>query len=102
MQCFRLLKLPRILIGCCSHYLERIFFVSLNVQAVSLYLIGNEVSDEECLKKVGLSAVPADACSTAQKAVGYICRYNGGRGALREFAEHIFLLMEKVVNSCQK
>ncbi|KAK1341320.1 hypothetical protein QTO34_017724 [Cnephaeus nilssonii] len=64
--------------------------------------LGNEVSDEECLKKVGLSAVPADACSTAQKAVGYICKCNGGRGALREFAEHIFLLMEKVVNSCQK
>ncbi|KAF6339104.1 cytidine monophosphate N-acetylneuraminic acid synthetase [Rhinolophus ferrumequinum] len=64
--------------------------------------LGNEVSDEECLKKVGLSGVPADACSTAQKAVGYICKCNGGRGALREFAEHIFLLMEKVINSCQK
>ncbi|KAK2491450.1 hypothetical protein MC885_009338 [Smutsia gigantea] len=64
--------------------------------------LGNEVSDEECLKKVGLSGVPADACSNAQKAVGYICKCNGGRGALREFAEHIFLLMEKVINSCQK
>nr|KAF6360212.1 hypothetical protein mMyoMyo1_011164 [Myotis myotis] len=64
--------------------------------------LGNEVSGEECLKKVGLSAVPADACSTAQKAVGYICKCNGGRGALREFAEHISLLMEKVVNSCPK
>jgi len=65
-------------------------------------LIGNEVSDEECLKKVGLSGVPADACAAAQKAVGYICKSSGGRGALREFAEHIFLLMEKVINSCQK
>nr|XP_019815482.1 PREDICTED: N-acylneuraminate cytidylyltransferase [Bos indicus] len=64
--------------------------------------LGNEVSDEECLKKVGLSGVPADACAAAQKAVGYICKSSGGRGALREFAEHIFLLMEKVINSCQK
>ncbi|XP_012496431.1 PREDICTED: N-acylneuraminate cytidylyltransferase [Propithecus coquereli] len=64
--------------------------------------IGNEVSDEECLKRVGLSGSPADACSTAQKAVGYICKCYGGRGAIREFAEHIFLLMEKVNNSCQK
>lgn len=58
--------------------------------------LGNEVSDEECLKRVGLSAVPADACSGAQKAVGYICKCNGGRGAIREFAEHIFLLIEKL------
>lgn len=36
--------------------------------------LGNEVSDEECLKKVGLSGVPADACAAAQKAVGYICK----------------------------
>lgn len=64
--------------------------------------LGNEVSDEECLKRVGLSGSPADACSTAQKAVGYICKCYGGRGAIREFAEHIFLLMEKVNNSCQK
>ncbi|XP_072509627.1 N-acylneuraminate cytidylyltransferase [Notamacropus eugenii] len=63
--------------------------------------LGNEVSDEECLKKAGMSGVPADACSIAQKASGYICKCSGGRGAIREFAEHIFLLMEKV-NSCQK
>lgn len=43
-----------------------------------------------------MSGVPADACATAQKAAGYICKSNGGRGAIREFAEHIFLLMEKV------
>uniref|UniRef100_G1QG43 N-acylneuraminate cytidylyltransferase n=1 Tax=Myotis lucifugus TaxID=59463 RepID=G1QG43_MYOLU len=64
--------------------------------------LGNEVSDEECLQQAGLSAVPADACSTAQKAVGCVYKCNGGRGALQELAEHIFLIMEKVVNSCQK
>lgn len=78
------------------------YSLSLIYSPVFLVLVGNEVSDEECLKKAGLSGVPADACSTAQKAVGYICKSNGGRGALREFAEHIFLLMEKVINSCQK
>ncbi|CAM4447239.1 N-acylneuraminate cytidylyltransferase [Lepidochelys kempii] len=58
--------------------------------------LGNEESDVDCLKKAGMSGVPADACATAQKAAGYICKSNGGRGAIREFAEHIFLLMEKV------
>ncbi|XP_053113322.1 N-acylneuraminate cytidylyltransferase isoform X2 [Hemicordylus capensis] len=58
--------------------------------------LGNEESDVECLKKAGMSAVPADGCPAAQKATSYICKCNGGRGAIREFAEHIFLLMEKV------
>jgi 3-deoxy-D-manno-octulosonate 8-phosphate phosphatase KdsC-like HAD superfamily phosphatase len=81
----------------CIVLLERSAFI-----VNGLCLTGNEVSDEECLKRVGLSAVPADACSGAQKAVGYICKCSGGRGAIREFAEHIFLLIEKVNNSCQK
>ncbi|XP_057261176.1 N-acylneuraminate cytidylyltransferase isoform X2 [Pezoporus wallicus] len=63
--------------------------------------LGNEESDVECLKKAGMSGVPADACVVAQKAAGYICKSNGGCGAVREFAEHIFLLLEKV-NSSRK
>lgn len=55
----------------------------------------------ECLKKAGISGVPADACALAQKAAGYICKSSGGCGAVREFAEHIFLLLEKV-NSARK
>ncbi|XP_051494361.1 N-acylneuraminate cytidylyltransferase [Apus apus] len=63
--------------------------------------LGNEESDVECLKKAGMSGVPADACAVAQKAAGYICKSSGGCGAVREFAEHIFLLLEKV-NSARK
>ncbi|KAF2975683.1 hypothetical protein EK904_014154, partial [Melospiza melodia maxima] len=63
--------------------------------------LGNEESDVECLKQAGMSAVPADACTAAQKAAGYICKSRGGCGAVREFAEHIFLLLEKV-NSARK
>lgn len=55
----------------------------------------------ECLKQAGMSGVPADACTAAQKAAGYICKSRGGCGAVREFAEHIFLLLEKV-NSARK
>ncbi|XP_038011058.1 N-acylneuraminate cytidylyltransferase isoform X2 [Motacilla alba alba] len=63
--------------------------------------LGNEESDVECLKQAGMSGVPADACAAAQKAAGYICKSRGGCGAVREFAEHIFLLLEKV-NSARK
>lgn len=58
-------------------------------------LVGNEESDVECLKKAGISGVPADACTAAQHAVGFICKCSGGRGAIREFAEHILLLTER-------
>ncbi|XP_066175701.1 N-acylneuraminate cytidylyltransferase [Sylvia atricapilla] len=63
--------------------------------------LGNEESDVECLKQAGMSGVPADGCAAAQKAAGYICKSRGGCGAVREFAEHIFLLLEKV-NSARK
>lgn len=69
--------------------------------SVIFFSIGNEESDVECLKKAGMSGVPADACVVAQKAAGYICKSSGGCGAVREFAEHIFLLLEKV-NSARK
>ncbi|XP_019371210.1 PREDICTED: N-acylneuraminate cytidylyltransferase [Gavialis gangeticus] len=57
--------------------------------------LGNEESDVECLKKAGTSGAPADACTAAQHAVGFICKCSGGRGAIREFAEHILLLTER-------
>uniref|UniRef100_A0A8C8ST38 N-acylneuraminate cytidylyltransferase n=1 Tax=Pelusios castaneus TaxID=367368 RepID=A0A8C8ST38_9SAUR len=64
--------------------------------------LGNEEADVECLKKAGMSAVPADACGAAQKTAGYICKCKGGRGAIRELADHIFLLMEKVNSTGMK
>lgn len=43
---------------------------------------GNEVFDEECLKRVGLSGVFVDVCFIVQKVVGYICKCNGGCGVI--------------------
>uniref|UniRef100_A0A2K6G7V9 N-acylneuraminate cytidylyltransferase n=1 Tax=Propithecus coquereli TaxID=379532 RepID=A0A2K6G7V9_PROCO len=72
------------------------------IEVLELGICQSSNNISSLLNTVGLSGSPADACSTAQKAVGYICKCYGGRGAIREFAEHIFLLMEKVNNSCQK
>ena len=49
--------------------------------------IGDDISDLECLKYVGLSACPADAVKTVHSCVGYICNCTGGRGAVREFID---------------
>ncbi|XP_036376344.1 N-acylneuraminate cytidylyltransferase A [Megalops cyprinoides] len=57
--------------------------------------LGNDEPDVECLNLAGLSAVPLDAPLVALNAAKYACRSPAGRGAVREFAEHILLLKKK-------
>jgi 3-deoxy-D-manno-octulosonate 8-phosphate phosphatase (KDO 8-P phosphatase) len=51
--------------------------------------MGDDVNDVPLLKKVGLSACPADAVPEAQAAVHFVTRAPGGRGAVRELCELI-------------
>ena len=51
--------------------------------------IGDDVNDLELLKKVGLSATPADGITDAKKICNYICKSKGGEGAFRELADLI-------------
>ncbi|MES2796590.1 MAG: HAD-IIIA family hydrolase [Bacteroidota bacterium] len=51
--------------------------------------IGDDMNDVEILKMVGLSACPSDAFNQVKNHVDFICEYEGGKGAFREFAELI-------------
>ncbi|HKW86617.1 MAG TPA: HAD-IIIA family hydrolase [Nitrospiraceae bacterium] len=51
--------------------------------------IGDDVNDLEALKAVGFSAAPADAMPPVLRAVDYVCRKQGGEGAVREVADLI-------------
>jgi YrbI family 3-deoxy-D-manno-octulosonate 8-phosphate phosphatase len=51
--------------------------------------IGDDVNDIEALKAVGLSAAPADGLPQVVGIVDYVCRQQGGEGAVREIAEMI-------------
>ena len=51
--------------------------------------IGDDVNDLESLCAVGFSAAPADGMPVVCDAVDYVCRKNGGEGAVRELAEMI-------------
>lgn len=53
--------------------------------------IGDDVNDIEALKAVGLSAAPADGLPQVVGIVDYVCRQQGGEGAVRELAEMILL-----------
>lgn len=64
--------------------------------------MGNDEIDVNCLNVAGLSAVPSDAPTVAVNAAKYICRAPGGRGAVREFAEHILLQKRKAKSQLEQ
>lgn len=49
--------------------------------------IGDDLNDLECMRYCGCTACPADAVPEVLEAVDYVCKRNGGRGAVREFIE---------------
>ncbi|XP_063049893.1 N-acylneuraminate cytidylyltransferase-like, partial [Engraulis encrasicolus] len=57
--------------------------------------MGNDEPDVQCLNLAGLSAVPVDGPLVSLNAAKYACHSAAGRGAVREFAEHILLLKTK-------
>ena len=58
-----------------------------NVDAKQAAYIGNDINDLECLSHVEVAVIPADAHPSVIKAATWILQHNGGRGAIREFAD---------------
>ena len=51
--------------------------------------IGDDLPDIDILKNVRFSACPKDAVDNVKKICNYICKKNGGDGAVREFVEKV-------------
>ncbi len=51
--------------------------------------MGDDVNDVPLLRRVGLSAAPADAYPDVLGAVRFVSRFPGGRGAVRELCDLI-------------
>ena len=49
----------------------------------------SEINDIEIMKSVGFSATPSDGIIQLQKISNYVCKFKGGDGAFREFADVI-------------
>jgi 3-deoxy-D-manno-octulosonate 8-phosphate phosphatase (KDO 8-P phosphatase) len=60
-----------------------------NLTDANISYIGDDEFDLPVLERVGFSAAPADAVSLVRKRVHYVCRRNGGRGAVREIIDMI-------------
>ena len=74
--------------GCDDKLPELIQWLQKNsIDAKQAAYIGNDINDLECLSHVGVVAIPADAHHSVVAAATWILQHNGGRGAIREFAD---------------
>ena len=51
--------------------------------------IGDDINDISCMTYVGFSGCPKDAVEEVKEIADYICCFDGGRGAVRDFIEEI-------------
>lgn len=58
-----------------------------DVSPKEIAYIGDDENDLECMSFCGLTACPADALDVVRESVDYVCRREGGRGAVREFID---------------
>ena len=65
---------------------------SLGIQAEEIAYIGDDLNDLECMQYVGLTGCPNDAVEPIRRICDYVCRQDGGRGAVREFIDYIAAL----------
>lgn len=57
----------------------------LGAKPEEIAYIGDDVNDLDCIRYCGYSACPADAVPEVLDSVNYVCKRDGGRGAVREF-----------------
>lgn len=60
-----------------------------NASSEEIAYVGDDLNDLECIRYCGFSACPADAISEIAKEVDYICKHNGGRGAVRDLIDKL-------------
>lgn len=59
----------------------------LGIELINVAYIGDDINDEELMKKVGLSACPADAVARIKMVSNIILTAKGGEGCIREFID---------------
>ena len=62
---------------------------TLGLEAENIAYIGDDSNDLDCIRYCGFSACPHDAVPDVLDAVSYVCKRDGGRGAVREFIEKL-------------
>jgi len=67
-----------------------------NISLENVAYIGDDLGDLECIQHAGVSFCPADAVSEILKQTDYICKFEGGAGAVREVCELVLAINARV------
>lgn len=59
----------------------------LRLEASAAAVMGDDLPDLPLMRMAGLALAPADAVAEVKRAVGWVSRFDGGRGAVREAIE---------------
>lgn len=84
------LKLTEVAKGCTEKDAALRSFAERNHLALTdICFMGDDVNDLAALKIAGVSAAPADARAAVLSQVSFVCKKNGGNGAVRELIDAI-------------
>ncbi len=64
-----------------------------NAAPEEIAYIGDDLNDLDCMHYCGCTGCPADAVEEVLQTAKYICKHNGGQGAVREFVSHILRIL---------
>ena len=63
------------------------FLTSYGYEKQEVAYIGDDINDLEAMSLCGIVGCPGDSVPEVKKAADYICKNNGGHGAVREFID---------------
>lgn len=65
------------------------WLTELNLSWEDLAYVGDDLNDLEVIRRVGISACPADATRRVREQADVVLRRDGGKGCIREFLEEV-------------
>ena len=77
----------------------------LNAQGAALEevcYIGDDINDLQCMKNVGVSMCPSDACEEVKEVSDYVALVRGGHGAVRDCMKTLLANMQKWEEAYEK
>ena len=85
------LKITRVSLGSNSKLeILKKWCEELTITLDEVAYMGDDLNDVKVMKEVGFVACPNDAVDEVKDIANFICKKNGGEGAVREFCEYIY------------
>ncbi|XP_071509478.1 N-acylneuraminate cytidylyltransferase-like [Diadema antillarum] len=73
----------------------------LELEWSQVAFMGCDHMDLDCMKTVGIGGAPADAQKDIITTSRFVAKKTGGQGAVREFCDHLLLVMEKAKSAAE-